>query len=265
MDYFVSHYDYYQPEAYLAKRDLYIDKELSINERIEQERFAAVASLVKRPDCVIVSSVSCIYGLNPPETFLEYHVRVHVGQNIETSDLLKELVVLQYKRTTLDLSRGECRLRNEVLDVWMPSRDDPLRIQFDFDGVTKIQVCDPVTWEVLDTLDEAWIHPKEFFMTSPERYEAALQSIEDELDDRIAHFSSLGQELERHRIEQRTRYDLEMIREIGPPIHGKLFTSFRRKRERSATVLSLGFSLLPALNNFTAIQINSSSLWMSLT
>jgi len=215
VDYFVSHYDYYQPEAYLAKRDLYIDKELSINERIEQERFAAVASLVTRPDCVIVSSVSCIYGLNPPETFLEYHVRVHVGQHIETSDLLRELVVLQYKRTTVDLSRGECRLRGEVLDVWMPSRDDPLRIQFDFDGVTKIQVCDPVTWEVLDTLDEAWIHPKEFFMTSPERYESALQSIEDELDDRVAHYSSLGRELERHRIEQRTRYDLEMIREIG--------------------------------------------------
>jgi excinuclease ABC subunit B len=215
VDYFVSHYDYYQPEAYLAKRDLYIDKELSINERIEQERFAAVASLVTRPDCVIVSSVSCIYGLNPPETFLEYHVRVHVGQHIETSDLLRELIVLQYKRTTVDLSRGECRLRGEVLDVWMPSRDDPLRIQFDFDGVTKIQVCDPVTWEVLDSLDEAWIHPKEFFMTSPERYEAALSSIEDELDDRIAHYSSLGHELERHRIEQRTRYDLEMIREIG--------------------------------------------------
>jgi len=215
VDYFVSHYDYYQPEAYLAKRDLYIDKELSINERIEQERFAAVASLVTRPDCVIVSSVSCIYGLNPPETFLEYHVRVHVGQHIETSDLLRELIVLQYKRTTVDLSRGECRLRGEVLDVWMPSRDDPLRIQFDFDGVTKIQVCDPVTWEVLDSLDEAWIHPKEFFMTSPERYEAALGSIEDELDDRIAHYSSLGCELERHRIEQRTRYDLEMIREIG--------------------------------------------------
>ena len=215
VDYFVSHYDYYQPEAYLAKRDLYIDKELSINERIEQERFAAVASLVTRPDCVIVSSVSCIYGLNPPETFLEYHVRVHVGQHIETSDLLRELIVLQYKRTTVDLSRGECRLRGEVLDVWMPSRDDPLRIQFDFDGVTKIQVCDPVTWEVLDSLDEAWIHPKEFFMTIPERYEAALGSIEDELDDRIAHYSSLGHELERHRIEQRTRYDLEMIREIG--------------------------------------------------
>ena len=126
VEYFVSHYDYYQPEAYLAKRDLYIDKEMSINERIEQERFAAVASLVSRPDCVIVSSVSCIYGLNPPETFLEHHVRVHRGQQIEPTDLIRELVGLQYTRTTTDLSRGECRLRGEVLDVWMPSRDDPL-------------------------------------------------------------------------------------------------------------------------------------------
>ena len=215
VDYFVSHYDYYQPEAYLPKRDLYIDKELSINERIEQERFATVASLVSRPDCVIVSSVSCIYGLNPPETFLESHVRCHIGQQIEPQDLLKELITLQYTRTNTDLAKGGCRLRGEVLDVWMPSRDDPLRIQFDFDGVKKIQVCDPVSWEVLDTLDEAWIHPKEFFMTSPERFENALESIETELDGRIAHFKSLGKELEAHRIEQRTRYDLEMLREIG--------------------------------------------------
>jgi len=215
VDYFVSHYDYYQPEAYLPKRDLYIDKELSINERIEQERFAAVASLVTRPDCVIVSSVSCIYGLNPPETFLESHVRCHIGQQIEPSELLRELISLQYIRTNTDLSRGNCRLRGEVLDVWMPSRDDPLRIQFDFEGVIKIQVCDPVSWEVLDSLDEAWIHPKEFFMTSPERFESALESIETELDGRIAHFNSLGKDLESHRIEQKTRYDLEMLREIG--------------------------------------------------
>ncbi len=215
VDYYVSHYDYYQPEAYLSKRDMYIEKELSVNERIEQERFATIASLVTRPDCVIVSSVSCIYGLNPPETFLEYHVRVHVGQEIETSDLLRELITLQYKRTTTDLTRGDCRVRGEVVDVWMPSRDDPLRIQFDFNGIIKVSVCDPVTWEVLDALDEAWIHPREFYMTSPERLEAALVSIEDELDDRVAHFASEGRELERHRIEQRTRYDLEMIREIG--------------------------------------------------
>ena len=215
VEYFVSHYDYYQPEAYLAKRDLYIDKELSINERIEQERFAAVASLVTRPDCVVVSSVSCIYGLNPPETFLEYHVRCAVGQTIETSDLLRELIELQYRRTTTDLNRGECRVRGEVIDVWMPSRDDPLRIVFDFDGIKSIQICDPVTWEALDELDEAWIHPKELFMTSPERFEAALESIETELNARSKYYAREGRELERYRIEQRTEYDLEMLREIG--------------------------------------------------
>ena len=215
VEYFVSHYDYYQPEAYLAKRDLYIDKELSINERIEQERFAAVASLVSRPDCVVVSSVSCIYGLNPPETFLEYHLRVHVGQSIETSDLLRELIDLQYRRTTTDLKRGECRVRGEVVDVWMPSRDDPLRIVFDFDGIKSVQICDPVTWEALDTLDEAWIHPKEFFMTSPERFETALASIEKELNARAKWFAREGRELERYRLEQKTEYDLEMLREIG--------------------------------------------------
>ena len=215
VEYFVSHYDYYQPEAYLPKRDLYIDKELSINERIEQERFATVASLVSRPDCIVVSSVSCIYGLNAPETFLAYHCRIHVGQEIEPIDLIRELVALQYSRTTTDLQRGEVRLRGENLDVWMPSRDDPLRIRFGFDGVEYIQICDPVTWEVLDELTEAWIHPKEFFMVSPERFEAALENIETELDGRVAELKSQDKEIEAHRLEQRTRYDLEMLREIG--------------------------------------------------
>ena len=215
VEYFVSHYDYYQPEAYLPKRDLYIDKELSINERIEQERFSAVASLVSRPDCVIVSSVSCIYGLNPPETFLEHHLRVHVGQAIEPQDLMKALVGLQYVRTNTDLERGQARLRGEVLDVWMPSRDDPLRIRFDFDGVIAISVCDPVSWDVLDALEEAWIHPKEFFMTSPERFEIALERIENELNDRLRYFDGTKEAVKRHRLEQRTEYDLEMLREVG--------------------------------------------------
>ena len=215
VEYFVSHYDYYQPEAYLPKRDLYIDKELSINERIEQERFSAVASLVSRPDCVIVSSVSCIYGLNPPETFLEHHLRVHVGQAIEPQDLMKALVGLQYVRTNTDLERGQARLRGEVLDVWMPSRDDPLRIRFDFDGVIAISVCDPVSWDVLDALEEAWIHPKEFFMTSPERFEIALERIENELNGRLKYFDGTKEVVKRHRLEQRTEYDLEMLREVG--------------------------------------------------
>ena len=215
VEYFVSHYDYYQPEAYLPKRDLYIDKELSINERIEQERFATVASLVSRPDCIVVSSVSCIYGLNAPETFLSYHCRIHVGQEIEPIDLVRELVELQYGRTSTDLERGQVRLRGENLDVWMPSRDDPLRIRFGFDGVEHIQICDPVSWEVLDELDEAWIHPKEFFMVSPERFENALENIETELDGRVAELKSEGKDLQAYRLEQRTQYDLEMLREVG--------------------------------------------------
>jgi len=215
VEYFVSHYDYYQPEAYLPKRDLYIDKELAINERIEQERFAAVASLVTRPDCIVVSSVSCIYGLNAPETFLQHHCRIHTRQEIEPQELVKELISLRYRRTTSDLNRGDIRLRGEILDIWMPSRDDPLRVKFDFDGVVSIHVCDPVTWETLDILEEAWIHPKEFFMTSPERHEQALQDIEDELDGQITQFKAKGKELEAHRLEQKTRYDLEMLREIG--------------------------------------------------
>ncbi len=215
VEYFVSHYDYYQPEAYLPKRDLYIDKELSINERIEQERFATVASLVSRPYCIVVSSVSCIYGLNAPETFLSYHCRIHVGQEIEPIDLVRELVELQYGRTSTDLERGQVRLRGENLDVWMPSRDDPLRIRFGFDGVEHIQICDPVSWEVLDELDEAWIHPKEFFMVSPERFENALENIETELDGRVAELKSEGKDLQAYRLEQRTQYDLEMLREVG--------------------------------------------------
>ena len=215
VEYFVSHYDYYQPEAYLPKRDLYIDKELSINERIEQERFATVASLVSRPDCIVVSSVSCIYGLNAPETFLSYHCRIHVGQEIEPIDLVRELVELQYGRTSTDLERGQVRLRGENLDVWMPSRDDPLRIRFGFDGVEHIQICDPVSWEVLDELDEAWIHPKEFFMVSRERFENALENIETELDGRVAELKSEGKDLQAYRLEQRTQYDLEMLREVG--------------------------------------------------
>lgn len=215
VEYFVSHYDYYQPEAYMPKRDLYIDKELSINEKIEQERFATVASLVSRPDCIIVSSVSCIYGLNAPETFLKHHCRTFVGQTIEPMDLVRELIALQYRRTNSDLMRGDVRLRGENLDVWMPSRDDPMRIRFGFEGVEHIQICDPVTWEVHEELEEAWIHPKAFFMTSPERFEEALEAIETELDGRVATLKSENKEIEAHRLEQRTRYDMEMLNEIG--------------------------------------------------
>jgi len=215
VEYFVSHYDYYQPEAYLPKRDLYIEKELSLNERIEQERFSTVASLVSRPDVLVVATVSAIYGLNPPETFLQQHARIHVGQQVEPHDVVKELVALQYRRVTGEISRGELRLRGEVLDLWMPSRDDPLRIQFDLDGIIRIQVCESVSWEAVDDVEEVWVHPKEFFMTSPERFERAMDDIEFELQERLDFFDKAGMDLESHRLETKTRYDLDMLREIG--------------------------------------------------
>ena len=215
VEYFVSHYDYYQPEAYLPKRDLYIEKELSLNERIEQERFSTVASLVSRPDVLVVATVSAIYGLNPPETFLQQHARLHVGQEVEPHDVVRELVALQYRRVTGEISRGELRLRGEVLDLWMPSRDDPIRIQFDLDGFTRIQVCEAVSWEAVDEIEEVWVHPKEFFMPGPDRFERALDDIEFELQQRLDFFEKAGMDLEAHRLESKTRYDLDMLREIG--------------------------------------------------
>ena len=216
VEYFVSYYDYYQPEAYVPAKDLYIDKELSRNERIEQERFSCVASLVTRPDVVVIATVSSIYGLNPPEVFQSHHTRVWVGMEEDPQDLARQLIrELKYKRTTSDMVRGNVRVRGEVVDVWMPSRDCPLRIRFGLDGVRSVQLCDPVTGKVIEELEEAWIHPKEFFMTSPERFEAALVGIEDELDDRVQWFQDQGKLVEAHRLERKTRFDLEMLRELG--------------------------------------------------
>mgnify|MGYP001240749426 CR=1 FL=1 len=215
VEYFVSYYDYYQPEAYIPGRDLYIDKELQLNERIEQERFSTVASLVSRPDVITVGTVSTIYGLNPPEVFQQNHLRLHVGQRSDPQDVVRDLVGLQYRRTTGEIVRGDVRLRGEVLDVWMPSRDDPIRVRFGWEGIERIQVCEAVSWEPLDDFEEAWIHPKEFYMTSEERFNQALEDIEEEMEDRIDWLESKDKGLEAHRLEQRTRFDLEMLNEVG--------------------------------------------------
>jgi len=215
VEYFVSYYDYYQPEAYIPGRDLYIDKELEMNERIEQERFSTVASLVSRPDVITVGTVSVIYGLNAPEVFEQNHLRFQVGQQIDPQDAIKELVGLQYRRVNGEIVRGDIRLRGEVLDIWMPSRDDPIRIIFGWNGIERISVCEAVSWEVLDEFEEVWIHPREFYMTNEDKFNDAIENIEAELDSRIDWFQSKGKDLEAHRIEQRTKFDLEMLREIG--------------------------------------------------
>jgi excinuclease ABC subunit B len=215
VEYFVSYYDYYQPEAYIPGRDLFIDKELQMNERIEQERFSTVASLVSRPDIIAVGSVSIIYGLNPPEVFEQNHVRIHVDQICNPREIVHELVNLQYRRVKSEITRGDIRLRGEILDIWMPSRDDPLRIKFNWEGIESIQVCESVSWEKLDEIEEAWIHPREFYMTDEEKFTDALKDIEEEMENRKKYFDSKDMELESHRIEQRTLFDLEMLTETG--------------------------------------------------
>ena len=215
VEYFVSYYDYYQPEAYIPGRDLFIDKELQMNERIEQERFSTVASLVSRPDVIAVGSVSIIYGLNPPEVFEQNHLRLHVGQISDPIDIVRDLIGLQYRRINREITRGDIRLRGEILDIWMPSRDDPLRIKFNWEGIESIQVCESISWEILDEIEEAWIHPREFYMTDEEKFGEALKDIEQEMEDRKEYFNSKDMELESHRIEQRTMFDLEMLSEIG--------------------------------------------------
>ena len=216
VEYFVSHYDYYQPEAYVPTRDLYIDKELQMNERIEQERFSTVASLVTRSDVIVVGTVSTIYGLNPPETFLQHHVRIHVGQKTEPMNVVRELVELHYGRVTgSEFKRGDIRLRGEILDIWMPSRDDPLRVKFGFDGIEQIQICEAISFEPLDEIEEAWIHPKEFYITSEESFENALEEIENDRDEREQWFKSQGKDMEAHRIVTRTDFDVELLRELG--------------------------------------------------
>tara|TARA_B100001175_G_scaffold183931_1_gene156195 strand:- start:6355 stop:8631 length:2277 start_codon:yes stop_codon:yes gene_type:complete len=215
VEYFVSYYDYYQPEAYIPGRDLYIDKELQMNERIEQERFSTVASLVSRPDVITIGTVSTIYGLNPPEVFQQNHLRLEIGQKAEPQDIVRDLVGLQYRRVSGEITRGDIRLRGEVLDIWMPSRDDPIRVRFGWEGIERIQVCEAVSWEVLDEFEEAWIHPREFYMTSEESFNMALEDIEHELDDRVGWFHENGMDIEAHRLEGRAKFDLEMLNEIG--------------------------------------------------
>ncbi|MAH98476.1 MAG: excinuclease ABC subunit B [Euryarchaeota archaeon] len=215
VEYFVSYYDYYQPEAYIPGRDLYIDKELQMNERIEQERFSTVASLVSRPDIITVGTVSSIYGLNPPEVFQQNHIRLHIGQKSDPQEIVRKLVDLHYRRTRGGIVRGDVRLRGEVLDIWMPSRDDPIRIKFGWNGIERIQVCEAISWEPLDDFEEAWIHPREFYMTSEDRFNKAVEDIEKELEKRVEWFESKDGGLEAHRLEQRTRFDLEMLNEVG--------------------------------------------------
>jgi excinuclease ABC subunit B len=216
VEYFVSYYDYYQPEAYVPQRDLYIEKETDINEEIDRLRLAATTALMSRKDVIIVASVSAIYGLGDPEAYRDTVVHLEVGQIYRRNALLRRLVESQYSRNDFELKPGVFRVRGDTLEV-LPAYDDTraYRISFFGDEVERIITVNPLTGEVFGTHDAVEIFPAKHYITEDERMASALVNIESELEARLAELRATEQLLEAQRLEQRTRYDLEMMREVG--------------------------------------------------
>ena len=216
VSYFVSYYDYYQPEAYVPRHDLYIEKETEINEEIERLRLAATTSLVSRRDVIIVASVSCIYGLGNPEEFNKGSVNLKVGELYRRNALLRRLVESQYQRNDMELRAGVFRVRGDTLEI-MPAHSDThgYRIAFFGDEVERITDFHPVTGEIHGELQELSIYPAKHYITDAEKTKEAMADIEAELEERLALFKESGKLLEAQRLEQRTRYDLEMLKEVG--------------------------------------------------
>ena len=216
VSYFVSYYDYYQPEAYVPRHDLYIEKETEINEEIERLRLAATTALVSRRDVIIVASVSCIYGLGSPEEFGKGTVRLKIGELYRRNALLRQLIESQYQRNDMELRSGTFRVRGDTLEI-IPAYEDKkgFRITFFGDEVERILQFSPLTGEVIGEPNEVSIYPAKQYLTDADRLKEAIQKIEGELEERLAFFKEQGKHLEAQRIEQRTRYDLEMLKEVG--------------------------------------------------
>jgi len=216
VSYFVSYYDYYQPEAYVPRHDLYIEKETAINEEIERLRLAATTALISRRDVIIVASVSCIYGLGSPEEFGKGTVVLEVGQLYRRNALLRQLIESQYQRNDMELRSGTFRVRGDTLEI-IPAYEDKkgYRITFFGDEVERIMQFSPLTGEVFDELKEVPIYPAKQYLTDADRLKEAIHNIEGELEDRLKFYKESGKFLEAQRLEQRTRYDLEMLKEVG--------------------------------------------------
>ncbi|HET6403481.1 MAG TPA: excinuclease ABC subunit UvrB [Candidatus Thermoplasmatota archaeon] len=215
VSYWVSYFDYYQPEAYVPQKDLYIAKESDRNEEIEKLRHATTAALMTRKDVIVVASVSCIYGLGDPNAYHDQHVVLEVSQRIERDALLRRLVDIYYKRNDQAPHRGQFRARGDVVEVHAPDGETVYRIDMFGDEIEALALIDPITGVVRKKLNELVIHPAEHFVTPPSEIERVTKSIQTELDERLAEFQRQGKLLEAQRLEQRTRYDLEMLREIG--------------------------------------------------
>jgi len=216
VEYFVSYYDYYQPEAYVPKHDLYIEKETEINEEIDRLRLAATAALMSRRDVVIIASVSCIYGLGSPEAYGSVVIHIEVGSIYRRNALLRKLIESQYQRNDLELKPGAFRVRGETLEIF-PAYEEKraYRLSFFGDEVERIVVYSPITGEVFEEPQQIDVFPAKHYITQEDRLKKAITDIEVELEDRLNFFKNEGKLLEAQRLEQRTRYDLEMLREVG--------------------------------------------------
>jgi excinuclease ABC subunit B len=215
VEYYVSYYDYYQPESYVPRYDLYIEKQTDINEQIERLRIASKAALFSRRDVIIVASVSCIYATGDPQTWSQSILELRKGTAIQREAILRRLVALQYTRSEMDLAPGTFRARGDVLEVYPPYEDSAFRVTLFGDEIERILEFDPVTGEVLAVHETIVIFPAAQFMADNEKLEQAIRDIEAELEQQIAYFKRQGKLIEAQRIEQRTRYDIEMLREMG--------------------------------------------------
>ena len=215
VEYFVSYYDYYQPEAYIPRTDTYIEKDSSVNEELDKLRLASTTSLLTRRDTLIVASVSCIYGLGDPSDYFEMVAQVEVGQEYNRRALLRQLIDMQYERNDTDLARGRFTVRGDTLEIVPAYEEFAVRIQFFGDEVERILTLDTLTGEVLNERQDFAVYPAKHFVTSREKLDAALIDIEAEMHERVAWFREQGKLLEAQRLEQRTRYDMEMLDETG--------------------------------------------------
>ena len=215
VEYFVSYYDYYQPEAYIPRTDTYIEKDSSVNEELDKLRLASTTSLLTRRDTLIVASVSCIYGLGDPSDYFEMVARIEVGQEYNRRALLRQLIDMQYERNDTDLARGRFTVRGDTLEIVPAYEEFAVRVQFFGDEVERILTLDTLTGEVLNERQEFSVYPAKHFVTSREKLDAALVDIEVEMNERVDELKIQGKLLEAQRLEQRTRYDMEMLDETG--------------------------------------------------
>src|SRR5580698_873492 len=215
VEYFVSYYDYYQPEAYIPQTDTYIEKDSSINDEVERLRHSATNSLLTRRDTIVVASVSCIYGLGTPQEYLDRMLRLHIGDTMDREALLRHLVGMQYSRNDLAFTRGTFRVRGDTIEIIPQYEELAIRIEMFGDEVERLMTLHPLTGEVMSEDDEIYVFPATHYVAGPERMERAIAGIEAELEERLAELERLGKLLEAQRLRMRTTYDIEMMRQVG--------------------------------------------------